>query len=117
MGNKIVVKDGYLCRRNQVQSELLLILDGSVAVKKNGVRLAELSRGNFVAEMSFMTGEPATADVQCIDSVALVSWSQAKIHNLNHINDALLMKIQVIMGKAMSKKIEKRRVTRDLKRG
>jgi hypothetical protein len=117
MGKNIVVKDGYLCRRNQVQSELLLILDGSVAVKKNGVRLAELSRGNFVAEMSFMTGEPATADVQCIDSVALVSWSQAKIHNLNHINDALLMKIQVIMGKAMSKKIEKRRVTRDLKRG
>ena len=56
-----------------------------------------------------VTIEPATADVQCIDSVALVSWSQVKIHNLNHINDALLMKIQVIMGRDMSKKIEKKR--------
>ncbi|MCP4196766.1 MAG: hypothetical protein GY762_06405 [Proteobacteria bacterium] len=47
-----------------MQSELLLILDGKVSVIKRDVQVAELSRGSFVADMSFMTAEPATADVK-----------------------------------------------------
>ena len=106
MGKYIAVDSGFLCRRDTVQDELLLVLEGKVQVTKKGIQVAELSRGDFIAEMSFMTGEPATADVTCNDNVRLIAWSQRKIHNLEHLNSQLLMKIQVILGKDMSRKIE-----------
>ncbi len=107
MGKNITIEDKYLCRRNEIQKELLLILEGEVSILKDDVQVAKLTRGCFVAEMSFLTGEPASADVKCVGHVKCISWSQLKIHNLNHINSGLLMKIQLILGKDLSKKVKK----------
>ncbi len=106
MGRISVVEDEYLCRQNQVQSDLMLILDGKVGVLKSGRQVTELPRGCFVAEMSFLTGDPASADVKAIGSVEYITWSQEKIHHLKEINQPLLDKLHVILGRDLSYKLK-----------
>ena len=42
---------------------LALILSGGVSVVRGEWEVAELTRGSFIAEISFLSGDPASADV------------------------------------------------------
>ncbi len=106
MGHTSVIEDEYLCRENEVPTELILILSGKVAVIKNGRQVTELLSGCFVAEMSFLTGDPASADVKAIGSVEYITWSQEKLRHLKQINSQLLDKLHVILGKDLSYKLK-----------
>ena len=63
MGNIKSVKDDYFIHSGEKQDNLLLVLSGSSNVEVNGKAIATLERGSFIAEISFLTGEPASADV------------------------------------------------------
>ena len=84
----------------------MLILDGQVSVRKNGQEVAKLTRGNFVSEMSFLTGEPASADVVNVDNTKCIVWSKNKIKHLEQLNQDLLMKLQVTLGKDLTNKLQ-----------
>ena len=105
-GKTISVKDEFLCRENQHQDELMLILDGQVSVRKNGNEIAKLKRGSFVAEMSFMTGEPSSADVVKTENTRCIVWSKEKLKHLEQLNQDLLMKLQVTLGKDLTFKLQ-----------
>ena len=87
-------------------NELFLILSGSVEVVKSGKHLANLSRGNFIAEMSFLSGEPASADIIAKGDVQYITWNQDKLKSLEQLNSELLIKIQNILGKDLVGKIK-----------
>jgi hypothetical protein len=106
-GKTISVTDEFLCRENQYQDELMLILDGQVSVRKNGNEIAKLKRGSFVAEMSFMTGEPSSADVVNSEKTRCIVWSKEKLKHLEQLNQDLLMKLQVTLGKDLTYKLQK----------
>ena len=106
-GKTICVTDEFLCRENQHQDELMLILDGQVSVRKNGNEIAKLKRGSFVAEMSFMTGEPSSADVVNSEKTRCIVWSKEKLKHLQQLNQDLLMKLQVTLGKDLTYKLQK----------
>ena len=106
-GKIICVTDKFLCRENQHQDELMLILDGQVSVRKNGNEIAKLKRGSFVAEMSFMTGEPSSADVVNSEKTRCIVWSKEKLKHLEQLNQDLLMKLQVTLGKDLTYKLQK----------
>lgn len=105
-GKTINVTDEFLCRENQHQDELMLILDGCVSVRKNGQEIAKLTRGSFVAEMSFLTGEPASADVVNQENTRCIVWSKDKLKLLEQLNQTLLMKLQVTLGKDLTHKLQ-----------
>lgn len=105
-GKTISIKDEFLCRENQYQDELMLILDGQVSVRKNGNEIAKLKRGSFVAEMSFMTGEPSSADVVKTENTRCIVWSKEKLKHLEQLNQDLLMKLQVTLGKDLTFKLQ-----------
>ena len=105
-GNARVVQDQLLIREGERQEDVSLILSGCVAVLKGGRTLAELGRGSFVAEMSFLTGDPASADVQASGEVEYVSWQQEKLRGLKMLNPGLYMKIQHILGKDLAGKVK-----------
>lgn len=107
MGTIKEITDGLIIKQGEHQDELLLVLSGTVDVIKNGTNLAKLSRGSFIAEMSFLTGETATADIKPVDEVRYIAWSQEKIKHLDQINPELLIKIQNILGKDLVEKIKK----------
>ena len=107
MGNIHDVKHKRLISKGEHQKNLLLILSGEVEVKSTSKLLAKLSRGSFIAEMSFLPGEPATADVFVPDKASYISWNQQKLHSLEQLNPDLLIKIQNILGKDLTTKLKK----------
>ena len=107
MGNIYHVKHKRLVSKGEHQQNLLLILSGEVEVKNESQLLARLSRGSFVAEMSFLTRDTATADVFVPDKASYISWDQQKLHSLEQLNPDLLIKIQNILGKDLTLKLKK----------
>ncbi|MCU0821124.1 MAG: cyclic nucleotide-binding domain-containing protein [Spirochaetes bacterium] len=106
MGKISVIENEYLCRQNDVPGELMMILDGRVSVLKSERQVTELSRGCFVAEMSFLTGDPASADVRAIGSVEFITWSRENLQHLKEANNQLLDKLHVILGRDLSYKLK-----------
>lgn len=107
MGNIHELKHKKIISKGENQKNLLLILSGEVEVKSTGKLIAKLSRGSFVAEMSFLTGEPATADVFVPKEASYISWNQQKLRSLEQLNPDLLIKIQNILGKDLTSKLKK----------
>jgi len=95
-----------LCEDGKVQETLSLILTGKVIVKKRHVKITELHRGSFISEMSFLTGEPASADVIAEEEIEYISWSQEKLRHLSLVNSDVLLKVQVILGKDLTNKLK-----------
>lgn len=106
MGDPREYNGRQLIRAGEKQLELVLLLDGEVVVRKDGKDLARLGRGKFVAEMSFVTGEPASADVIADGAVRALAWPQDKLRSLEQLNPALLVKLQKILARDLSQKVK-----------
>ncbi len=102
---KVSVK-GEIVREGEHQQELLLLLAGKVNVVKNDRTITQLSRGNFMSEMSFITGETASASIACDDHVQYLAWSRTKLNNLEKLNPQLSIKVQGILSKDLINKIK-----------
>jgi hypothetical protein len=106
MGVIRTAKDVLLVKKGIKQKKLLLILSGTVSVKDGDREIARLTDGSFVAEMSFLTGEAATADVYAEGAVRYIAWEQTKLRSLDQLNPDLLIKIQNILGKDLTQKLK-----------
>jgi hypothetical protein len=106
-GNIRTTSERLLIQEGALQEEVFLILEGKSQVKKDGKEIAVLKRGDFVAEMSFLTGETASADVLSIGSLTYIAWNQNDLGNLDKLNHKLWVKLQSILGKHLAKKIKK----------
>lgn len=99
------IRDERIIEEGARPRELMLVVSGDVEVVKGGRTIAKLSRGSFLAELSFLTQEPASADVRAVGEVELNSWNQRKLHRLGKINPDLSLKIQRILGRDVTDKI------------
>ena len=106
MGTVNKVNDKLLIKQGEHQKEISLILSGLIEVKKNQNKIAELNRGSFIAEMSFLTGKPASADVYANGTVRYIAWNQKKLKDCEKLNPQLLIKIQNILGKDLAEKVK-----------
>jgi hypothetical protein len=95
-----------MIREGEHQRELVLILSGTFNVVKGSEVIAKLNRGSFIAEMSFLTGDPASADVFANGPVEYIVWNQEKLRNLNQINPQLFIKFQNVLAKDLADKIK-----------
>lgn len=98
---------GTIVSEGQAQDKVMLLLGGTASVMKNDREIAEISRGGFVAEMSFLTGEPASADVVCRQPITIITWSQDNLRNLKSLNFELWIKIQHVLSKDLVGKIKR----------
>ena len=106
MGNIKSVTDGYFIHSGEKQNNLLLVLSGSANVEVNKKPIATLSRGAFIAEISFLTGEPASADVHADGEVIFISWRSERLKNLQHDNPSFWMKLQHALSEDLIKKVK-----------
>ncbi|MBI4177887.1 cyclic nucleotide-binding domain-containing protein [bacterium] len=100
------VNNTDLIREGEPQKELSLIIDGDVRVIKSGHEVAHLTAGHFIAEISFLTDEPASADVKAAGPVRYIGWDQEKLSALHQVNRDLMIKLQAILGKDLSNKLK-----------
>lgn len=98
--NKTIIKEGH-----KVEN-LYLVLEGSPVVSRESEKLAMLSRGNFIAEMSLVTEEPATADVIFNKKVKCMLWDQAQIRHLKKSNPDFWIKLHDVLSSDLIKKMK-----------
>ncbi|HBS04835.1 MAG TPA: hypothetical protein DEA96_07725 [Leptospiraceae bacterium] len=97
-----------IVRQRETPDDLLFIVDGEAVVKRGRKTLVRLDSFNFIAEMSFLTGEPATATVKASGRVRVHCWSQTALHDLEAVDPSLMARIRSILGKDLTKKLAER---------
>jgi len=106
MGTIKSVTDDYFIHSGEKQNNLLLVLSGIAEVEVNKKPIANLDRGAFIAEISFLTGEPASADVHAKGEVIFISWKSERLKNLQHDNPSFWMKLQHALSEDLIKKVK-----------
>ncbi|MFW5807682.1 MAG: cyclic nucleotide-binding domain-containing protein [Spirochaetota bacterium] len=96
-----------LCRKGCPQENLYLIIDGEAEVIKNGKTVARLGCGDFIAELSFFTGNAASADVISMDTIRYVFWNQATIRRISRQYPEMYEKLYQIMNRDISMKLSR----------
>jgi len=106
-GKKIsALKGETLCKQDVVQGNIILVLTGKLSVFKNNILIAELHRGNFAAEIGYLSNSPATADVIAETNMTYMSWNRILFENLKNSNLLLYHKLEKIFSKDLIEKIE-----------
>lgn len=103
-GQHLIVEDSRL-------EDLILLLSGKAKVVAKGQTIAEISDGQFVGEMSFLTGGDTTADVIAIDSVLYAKWPEQYVQSLIQRDQELGTALQAALGSDLVRKLINSRST------
>ncbi len=106
-GRRGSIADSQLVREGTMPEALYFLLSGEVAVRRSGRELVRMGAGNFVAEMSLLTGDRTTADVHALGAVEYMSWPAAALARLRTRNPMLWSKIQSVLGHDLVEKIRR----------
>ena len=106
-GERRTASDTQLIREGTRPDALYFLLSGVAAVRRNGRQLAELRAGNFMAEMSLLTGETTTADVMAVGPIEYMAWPADRLARLRQRNPMLWSKVQSVLGHDLVEKIKR----------
>jgi len=104
LGEKVEVSDCKVISSGEYQHELLLILDGDALVTRGSTELAKLKRGQFIGEISFLTEQPASADVSA-KNLKYIKWNQNKIKAIKRSNNSFWIKLNSVLTNDLTKKV------------
>ena len=96
----------HLIHSGEKQNSLLLILSGKANVQVNNSTIANLYRGSFIAEISFLTNEPASADVVSKNEMICILWKNERLKILKEQNANFWMKLQHALTEDLIKKVK-----------
>ena len=99
--NKTIIKAG------DIQKDLMLVLNGTAEVKRDATVIAQLERGQFIAEISYITGKTASADVVVKERLSYMIWDRETLDNLRKIKPAIMDKLDRILTLDMADKLTK----------
>lgn len=89
---------GRLIAAGDTNDKLYLIADGEVVIRVRDHEMARLGRGAFVAEMSFLTLEPTSADVDVDEPMTCRYWTRAQLDRLSQRHPKLWNNLQAAIG-------------------
>lgn len=95
----------WLVREGEAPGDLFLIVAGEAVVERGGEVIGKLGRGRFVADMSFQTGHPASADVRARPGLRVHAWPQEQLRAWKTERPGLFMKLQGVLGADLAEKI------------
>ncbi|WP_165789437.1 cyclic nucleotide-binding domain-containing protein [Billgrantia endophytica] len=94
-----------LVQQGEQLDRLILILDGAAQVHADGVHRASLQPGDLVGEMSFVTGDPASADVIASEPLDYLIWYRRDLETLYERSPGLKDAMQNVIGADMAQKL------------
>jgi CRP-like cAMP-binding protein len=106
-GTRISARDVQLVRENSKPDALYFLLSGEAVVRHGERQLAHLAAGNFIGEMSLLTGERTTADVVALGAIEYMSWPAEALARVRGRNPVLWAKIQSVLGHDLVEKIKR----------
>ncbi len=107
MGERQTLSGAHLTRHGETPPALYFLLRGAVVVRQGERELARLGQGDFVGEMSLLTGAAATADAAALGEVELMRWPVEALRGLRARNAALWSRIQSVLGYDLVAKIQR----------
>lgn len=75
-----VPADEVLVREGEVVKDLLYVADGVARIESGGRIIAVCGPGDYLGEMSFLSGEPATATVIAAKPMRVLAFDQQRLH-------------------------------------
>jgi hypothetical protein len=87
-----------IVRKGEDLDRMMVIFSGNVDVTSGERRIVELGQGQFVGEMSFLTGERPTVDVVAKGEVRLVTWPRGRLQAFLEQHGGLRAALQMILG-------------------
>jgi len=114
IGSMKSMESGTIVLEGETPQELMLLVEGEADVQSKGASLARLGRGQFIAEMSFISGLPASADVTVRSPSRYLAWSQEKLRSMKQVNPHLFIVLQGLLGKDLVGKIRALNLTRHM---
>jgi hypothetical protein len=100
-----------LAVEQQPIDRVMLIYNGRASVMNKGVEVAQLRDGNFIGEVSFITGGVASATVKVLDPTRYISWSKVDVQSLLKRNPSMTSAMQGMLSTDLSKKLARRAPT------
>jgi hypothetical protein len=95
---KILVEDEAI-------EKLFYLVDGEVEVKMKDNQIATIKKGNFLGEMSFLSGELPSASVTTITPARILSWDKVKLKMMMDKNNDFRHEIYSIFSNDLIEKI------------
>lgn len=86
-------------------SELMLLASGRGTVEIDGRYVAEVTSGQFVGEMGFLTNEEASARVVTVTPTEYLTWPVERLRELLNQSPDLHVKVQGILGNDLVEKL------------
>jgi len=99
-----------LCYESESHERLIYLLSGEVEITSNGEHIATAQQGNFLGEMSFLTGGEQEADVVAKGEIEYLSWDRTAMRKLKRKKPQMYTKMLNVLGVDL---INKLRVHRD----
>jgi hypothetical protein len=109
VGKWLEAKQGeVLATETKPIDSIMLIYNGLVGVESKGQEVAKLKDGNFIGEVSFITGGAATATVRALMPTRYVAWPKESISQLLNRNPSMRFAMQAMLSTDLSKKLMRR---------
>ena len=109
VGKWLEAKQGeILATEEKPIDSVMLIYNGLVAVELDGKEVARLKDGNFIGEVSFITGGTASATVKALQPTRYVAWPKKEISQLLNRNPSMRFAMQAMLSTDLSKKLMRR---------
>lgn len=105
MGRVCQIEKGSLIKAGDMQSDLMLILNGKADVIRDGKQVVTLERGQFIAEISYITNNPVSADVMVNDELLFYTWSRDTLEKLRKSSPIIMAKLDRILTLDMAGKL------------
>jgi len=74
---------------NEATERLYLLVEGEAEVKVRHKHITTIKKGNFIGEMSFLSGELPSAHVSTLTPSKILSWEKGKLRMMINKNDEL----------------------------
>lgn len=84
-----------LTRQGEPGRDVMLILEGSADVLRDGTKVAELGPGDFFGELAVLSGAPRTADVIATSDMVVETLNRREFMSLLDESAAIAKKILV----------------------
>ena len=94
-----------LITSGDTQTDLMLILNGKADAVRDGEKIVTLERGQFIAEISYITGKPASADVVPQGRLTYYVWDHITLDKLRKSKPATMGKLDSILSLDMAGKL------------
>ena len=83
----------------------MLILNGNATVVRDRTNIASLQRRQFIAEISYITGKPASADVISEEELTFYIWNRSVLYTLRKSKPNTMGKLDRILTLDMAGKL------------